>query len=74
MDHQGATVLLEPDDVRELIELCQFESEAELRFYMRSLDERGLIRNKSSSKYIGGQITIDGYCYLDQIRPTDERS
>lgn len=35
---------------------------------MHALAERGLINNRSSSKYVGGQITIDGYCCLDGIR------
>ena len=69
MDHQGAIVILEPADICLLMEQCRFKCEDELRYYVRALDERGLIRNRSNRAHISAQITIDGYCYLPRHHP-----
>ena len=68
MPHQGVTLILEPKDISLLMERCRFANCSEIGFYIRSLEKRGLVTSRCSAddKTLGGSITIDGYCYLDE--------
>ncbi len=68
-ESQGDSVSLSAQDVALLMERCGFRNRSEIGFYIRALDERGLVvANCSADNVIlQGRITIDGYCHLDTL-------
>ncbi|MDE0168869.1 MAG: hypothetical protein OXS29_05055 [bacterium] len=48
---------------------CGFMDNREIGFYIRSLEERGLVKSGCSGDdtILAAQITIDGYCHLDTL-------
>lgn len=67
--NQGDKVRLSAQDITLLCEKCGFSNTNEISFYIRSLGERRLIKERCSADnaILEAQISIDGYCYLDSI-------
>ena len=70
IENQGDGVALVAQDLTLLIEQCGFKNRDEIAFYIRSLDERGLVHSDcaADNTILQARITIDGYCHLDQLR------
>ena len=68
--HQGQEIILKAPTIALLIERCRFANCSEIGFYIRSLAERSLVQSHCSGDdtILGARITIDGYCYLDDLR------
>ena len=68
--HQGDGVRLAAPDIALLMERCGFANNHEIGFYIRSLEERGLVSADCSAgnDILQARITIDGYCHLDTLR------
>ena len=54
-------ISLDAEDVQQVLEECGFENEDELRFYVRSLENRGLLVSYVTFSSVGYQITMAGY-------------
>lgn len=69
-ESQGDWVQLKPKDVTLLSDKCGFSNHNEIAFYVKALEQRGLVLSEiaGDNSIIGAQITIDGYCYLDNIQ------
>ena len=69
-ESQGNGVQLQAQDIALLMERCGFANRNEIGFYIRSLDNRDLVKSHCSADntILGAQITIDGYCHLDTIK------
>ncbi len=67
--HQGDGVALNQNDVKLLMMQCGFANHHEIAFYIRSLDERGLVVADCAGDdtILQARITIDGYCHLDTL-------
>ena len=67
---QGDGISLQAQDITLLMEQCGFANRNEIVFYVRSLDNRGLVNSNcaADNTILEVQITIDGYCHLDTIR------
>ena len=67
--HQGDGVMLNENEVSCLKKQCDFANRSEIAFYISSLEDRGLMKSECSTDYtmLGGRITIDGYCHLDNL-------
>ena len=72
---QGDTVQLTAQDLTLLFEQCGFKNQNEIAFYIRALDERGLVDANCSADnaILQAMITIDGYCHLDKLRQGPSR-
>ena len=68
-ERQGDGVILNDQDVTVLMKQCRFADINEIAFYIRALDERGLVKSSctADNTVLGAQITIDGYCFLDTL-------
>ena len=71
-ESHGDFVTLNTEDVRILMNQCGFSNMKEISFYMKTLDERGLINADCSADntLLAAQVTVDGYSYLEKIRDT----
>ena len=69
-ESQGDGVSLSAQDIELLMERCGFANRNEIGFYIRSLDDRGLVKSDCAgdNTILQAQITIDGYCHLDTLR------
>ena len=69
-ESQGDTVALSEKDVTLLRRQCGFANVSEIAFYIRALDERGLVNAQcaADNTILQAQITIDGYCHLDTLK------
>ena len=69
-ESQGDGVVLAAQDVTLLMEQCGFANKDEIAFYMRSLDNQGLLVSDCSpdNTILQARIPIDGYCHLDTLR------
>lgn len=69
-ENQGDMMQLEDKDITLLMDKCGFTSRSEIAFYLRSLDERGLMNSQCSADHtiLSASITIEGYCRLDEIK------
>ena len=67
--HQGDGVALNEHDLRLLMKQCGFSNHHEIAFYIRALDDRGLVKADCSADnaILQATITIDGYCHLDTL-------
>ena len=79
IENQGDGVALTAQDLTLLMEQCGFKNRDEIAFYIRSLDERRLVRADcaADNTILHACITIDGYCHLDTLRhglPSGARS
>ena len=68
-ESQGDGVALVDQDIALLKKQCRFANTSEIAFYIRALDERGLVSADcaADNTILGAQITIDGYCHLDTL-------
>ena len=73
---QGDSVTLAAQDITLLMERCGFASRNEIAFYIRSLSARNLVSENcaADNTILEAQITIDGYCHLDTLKPSGARS
>lgn len=69
-ESQGDSVSLQAQDITLLMEKCGFANRSEIGFYIRSLEQRGLVRSNcaADNAILEAQITIDGYCHLDTLK------
>lgn len=69
-ESQGDSVSLQAQDITLLMEKCGFANRSEIGFYIRSLEQRGLVSSNcaADNTILEAQITIDGYCHLDTLR------
>ena len=69
-EHQGAGVVLNGQDIDVLMKQCRFANLNEIAFYIRALDERGLVAGEcaADNTILQASITIDGYSYLDTLK------
>ena len=69
-ENQGDGVSLSAQDIALLMEQCGFANRHEIAFYVRSLDDRGLVKATCSAddSILEAHITIDGYCHLDTLK------
>ena len=69
-EHQGDGVVLNAQDISVLMKQCRFANVHEIAFYIRSLDERGLLDADCAADdtILQARITIDGYCHLDTLQ------
>lgn len=67
--HQGDGVALNQHDVELLMKQCGFANHHEIGFYIRSLDEGGLVVADcaADNTILQARITIDGYRHLDTL-------
>ena len=67
---QGDGGALAAQDVMLLMEQCGFANKDEIAFYMRSLEDKGLLVSDCSADNtsLQARITIDGYCHLDTLK------
>ena len=64
----GMPVSLEKKVYGEIIKECKFANRSELAFFMRSLQERGLIKEfRGSPAQFDFKITMDGYMHAEAI-------
>ena len=68
-ESQGDGVSLSAQDMALLMEQCGFANRNEIGFYIRALDERGLVIADcaADNTILQARITIDGYCHLDTL-------
>ena len=66
---QGEGVVLNEHDTAVLVKQCRFADHHEIGFYIRALEERGLVVADcaADNAILQASITIDGYCYLDTL-------
>ena len=69
-ESQGDAVGLSAQDITLLMEQCGFANRDEIAFYIRSLDDRRLVKANcaADNTILQAAITIDGYCHLDTLR------
>lgn len=69
-DTQGDSVILSAQDITLLMERCGFKNSDEIAFYLRSLQEKQMLKAECSADntILKAQITVDGYCHLDTIQ------
>ena len=69
-EHQGDGVVLNDQDITVLMKQCRFKNLHEIAFYIRALDERGLVAGEcaADNTILQARITIDGYCHLDTLK------
>ena len=68
-ESQGDGVALVEQDIVLLKKQCRFANPNEIGFYIRALDERGLVISgcAGDNTILQAHITIDGYCHLDTL-------
>ena len=54
-------ISLDAQDVQRVLSECEFENEAELRFYVQSLANQGFLETYFSFANVGYRITMAGY-------------
>ena len=54
-------ISLDAEDVQEVLAECGFKDEAELRFFVRSLEDRGFLESYVTLASVGYRITMAGY-------------
>lgn len=69
-EEQGTGIELEAQDIDLIMKQCGFNSRKEIAFYINSLGLRKLVDSSCTpdGKILAAKITIDGYCYLDELR------
>ena len=66
---RGDGVVLNDQDIAVLKQQCGFANHHEIAFYIRSLDDKGLLAANcgADDSILQATITIDGYCHLDTL-------
>jgi hypothetical protein len=64
---------LDPDEKEEAMKRCKIRSVDDIGAFIRSLEDRGLVRSHCSgdNTILGCAITLDGHEYVEQLAPRE---